>query len=603
VSILEKLPFRSMTSQNNYSPLPLSAIQKIRVGISQYLMLDNPVKKQVVIVNSLAILTAICCLIISTILWFTAGYIEISGVGVLEACIYFTVPIFNYYKKFNAGLLILFMMQAGSALYFGCLLGANISIEALAVFLVSAALLVIRSVTHKWVTIISILVMTIVLKIIWYENLITPLPLSHLNQKLIYFFATGAVLAMNGTVLYFYERAVKKNRRELEALVAERTAELDRANRFKTIFLNETSHDYRNQLNPLLSICQQLAAQTDNKERSGYVHVPVELIRVLYAASRNMNDIANNVLDLAKIEAGKFSDPQPAPFTLKKWMCTLIDTYQYWAKLKDIQIELQFPRSDLPGRIVSDQALLTLIVNNLLSNAIKFAPKSTTIRVNVFTLGPSLLNISVSDDGEGIADTSFIFGLFNSASPSGEGTGLGLPIAKNLTESLGGNLLVHSKPGHGSTFSVRIPLVEYTREITEEDAGGIYEHYFDAKVMVIEDDPMNQIACRYLLKEMSCTCIIADNAQLAIKLAKENKPDVILLDYYLDLKTKAIDVIPLVKQEPDLRHIPIVLVTGNVNKDELAIAQQQADSCLLKPITGDRLNDILRPYLSTKTTA
>lgn len=552
-------------------------------------------KRVIIILNSLALLTSFLCFLISTVLWNTAHEIRISGVGYAMALIYLSVPLFNKAGKTNSALLTIFILQSFSAMYYGALLGPAINIEALAVFLCGAALLIIKSSRYKWAAISFVLTVTVILKVIWYGNLIDPLPLSISNNRLVYFFAAGAVLVMNALMLYFYERAVNKSNRELEALVEERTLALDQANRYKTTYLNSLSHDYRTQLNPIYGLAHELVLQAEDEGMPEQIQVSTDVIRALYASSRNMLDMTNVVLDTARIEAGMYDVPQPAPFSVRQWLYQQLDTYQYVSP-----VPLQLEIAGIPGRIVSDAALLTRILSNLLTNAIKFSRPGGTIIITARATSQHFL-LEVTDQGKGIPaeELEKVFDLYITGSKPGEGTGLGLPISRKIAETLGGTLTATSETGKGSTFRLSIPMVADNSRKTQQQQPHEFEHFYGARVLCVDDDHSNRLLAELQLKRLGCTTAFAASSGEALEKAREVIPDVILLDYYLP-EISGIALLEKIRKDTLLRHIPVIFISGNTNTAEIAAARAHGDGFLSKPIMLEQLYHALLPFLSSR---
>ncbi|MBC9929209.1 hybrid sensor histidine kinase/response regulator [Chitinophaga qingshengii] len=551
-------------------------------------------KRVIIMLNSLALLTSFLCLLISTALWHAMHEIRISGVGYAMALIYLSVPLFNKAGKTNTALLTIFLLQSFSAMYYGALLGPAINIEALAVFLCGAALLIIKSRGYKWSAISFVLAVTVALKIIWYSNLVEPLQLSNSHSRLVYFFAAGAVLLMNALLLYFYERAVNKSSRELETLVEERTLALDQANRYKTTYLNSLSHDYRTQLNPIYGLARELVLQAEDEGMPGQIQVSTDVIRALYASSRNMLDMTNVVLDTARIEAGIYDVPELAAFSVRQWLYQQLDCYQYVSP-----VPLQLKLAGIPGRIVSDAALLTRILSNLLTNAIKFSHAGGTITVTA-RAGEQQFILEVSDEGKGIpaAELEKVFDLYITGSKPGEGTGLGLPISRKIAETLGGTLTATSVVGSGSTFRLCIPMVADPSQQTPSQQPAAFEKFGGAAVLCVDDDPANRLLAELQLKRLGCNAAFAATSGEALEKAREVTPDVILLDYYLP-EISGMALLEKIRKEALLRHVPVIFISGNTNTADIAAARAKGDGFLSKPIMLEQLYHALLPFLSS----
>jgi len=242
--------------------------------------------------------------------------------------------------------------------------------------------------------------------------------------------------------------------------LAQANMQLYELNRLKSEFLATMSHELRTPLNSILGFSDVLASidSLDEKQKRY-----VENIR---KSGRMLLEMINDILDLAKIEAGKM-DLRPSDFRIEHVVQAQCDMARPLSEKKNIDLETHIP-DDLPP-MFQDQARVQQILNNLLSNAIKFTPEGGRISVSVRRDADDYLVMQVSDTGVGIAeeDQQTIFEKFRqgrTAMPTGDpmareysGTGLGLSIVKELCKLLGGEVTVESELGKGSTFTVRLP--------------------------------------------------------------------------------------------------------------------------------------------------
>jgi len=251
--------------------------------------------------------------------------------------------------------------------------------------------------------------------------------------------------------------------RELDQRVdqlAQLNLQLYEANRLKSDFLANMSHELRTPLNSIIGFSEVLTgiAALDDKQRRYATNIQ--------KSGRILLEMINDILDLAKVEAGKM-EVRPAPFDLANLVKAQCDMVRSLSEEKNIQLTIS-ANERLP-QAIQDQNKFGQILTNLLSNAIKFTPEGGMINVDIDDLQDGRFELSVADTGVGIAeeDQSIIFEKFRQSRKvlDGEGltrefagTGLGLSIVKELSKLLGGEVSFESQLGQGSTFYVRLPL-------------------------------------------------------------------------------------------------------------------------------------------------
>ncbi len=265
------------------------------------------------------------------------------------------------------------------------------------------------------------------------------------------------------------EAALRQHNEELETKVALRTVDLsrardeaDQANRAKSAFLAAMSHEIRTPMNGVVGMIDVL-------EQSSLRNAQVEIVKTIRESAYALLAIVDNVLDFSKIEAGHFQvDNEPMDVgAVVEGVC---DTLDHLAGKKGVELTL-FTDPAIPARVLGDATRLRQVLLNLTSNAIKFSSAQAhlgrvSVRANVVKHGlrQVVLEFSVADNGIGMDEETLarLFTPFTQADSSTTrrfgGTGLGLSISHGLAGLMGGGITVHSEPGRGSTFSVRLPL-------------------------------------------------------------------------------------------------------------------------------------------------
>lgn len=406
-------------------------------------------------------------------------------------------------------------------------------------------------------------------------------------------------------------RELKEINERLEERILERTLELERANiglersnRVKNQFIANMSHELRTPLNSIIGFSDILLADAGslNEKQARYAN------NVL-TSGRHLLQLINNVLDIAKIEAGRMTLDY-ATFQLPAVIDEVMTIIQPLADKKAVTLEVKLDTNLI--EITADEIKLKQILYNLLSNAIKFTPQDgrVTLVAEKRTADSSghdgqLLNISVIDTGIGIRaeDVNKVFEEFEqvdgSYSRRHEGLGLGLSLTKKLVELHGGSIWAESQLGQGSVFSFNIPIETSVKGAPELVVSGYEKKQFlpmpDSEfrtgdiaplVLVVEDDlPTSELITIHLVKAGYQVAHAFDGNE-AIKKARELKPFAITLDIMLPYKD-GWEVLQDLKKHDDTKDIPVI-INSIIGNKELGFVLGAADY-LVKPVDGTRL--------------
>lgn len=354
-------------------------------------------------------------------------------------------------------------------------------------------------------------------------------------------------------------------RREIEKALRLSEEVAATASRAKSEFLSSMSHELRTPMNSILGFAQLLGTEpdaplTDNQER---------FVKQILKAGTHLLSLIDQVLDLARIEAGKMT-LSIEPVRLTPLLEETLSMVQYLAAQKHVA-PITVEVGEL--RVAADYGRLKQVILNLLSNAIKYNREGGRISV-VATSGDGQVRIAVEDTGLGIPDDRLgelfqPFSRLGFESAAVEGTGIGLSLSKRLVEAMGGRIGVTSTAGSGSTFWVVLPAAESAAENSRapdsdggKAAGSLSK--LDGKTMIyIEDNPANVLLMEELVKRFDGVRLLtAHTAEIGIALAEQESPDLIIMDINLP-GIDGFAALARLRSQSATRDIPIIALSAN----------------------------------------
>jgi len=412
--------------------------------------------------------------------------------------------------------------------------------------------------------------------------------------------------------LYYRFKLAEQSRyaRLLETQVAERTAELkhakeaaETANQAKSSFLANMSHELRTPLNAILGFAQiiQRSTQLPESHRSQ--------IHSIYNSGQYLLTLINDILDLAKVEAGRielFSEE----IQLHSFFNEIKEMFDVHAEKKDLLFIYQ-NQTSLPFAIYADPKRLRQVIINLLSNAIKFTERGKVEFVVNYV--DQHLHIRVKDTGIGIATDQHaqIFKPFRQAGSKAQkvqGTGLGLSITQKIVEIMNGKLEFDSKLGKGSCFHIEIPvpIVSDSKHQSIEETGSkaiISYHRTDnintaLRILIVDGIADNREILYQMLQPLGFELQIAENGETCLQIVDDWQPDLVLMEMRMFGKPDGLTTTRSLHAKQHLEALPVIIVSGNAFEEDRI--NSHAAGCvehLVKPVEQALLLHMLNKHL------
>ena len=398
-----------------------------------------------------------------------------------------------------------------------------------------------------------------------------------------------------------------RERKRLEQATEAARAQAEAANRAKSDFLANISHEVRTPLNGLMGLIRLLMDSPLDAEQSQW-------LLLMDDSAHTLLGLLNDILDLSKIEAGKMTVETTA-FDVAEVTEKACAPHLAQAATKPLHFDIHL-HPGLPSRSQGDPGRLRQVLTNLLSNAVKFTPPEGRISVSVDPVQGQGVRFVVSDTGIGISpeQQTRVFEAFTQADASTTrkfgGTGLGLAISARLVALMGGRLQLDSQPGKGSRFHFTLPLggtpgrttdtlpLSAPMELAHIQAQ--QQTFEGLRVLVAEDHPVNELLMRQLLKRLGCVTTVARNGLEAVAAWRRGGIDLIMMDVQMP-ELSGLDATAEIRAQEGNgpTHTPIVAVTANaMSGDETKCLQAGMDAYTSKPVSPQALMQAMRDALA-----
>jgi PAS domain S-box-containing protein len=371
----------------------------------------------------------------------------------------------------------------------------------------------------------------------------------------------------------------------------------EESSKAKAMFLANMSHEIRTPLNGIVGMAEQLAqSQLDADQRY--------FIDIMRSASSTLLSIINDVLDISKIESGKFSI-EITPFNLNETIRRTLSIFGEKAKQTNISLDIEL-MDDRGIMHLGDPHRLSQVLFNIVGNAMKFTQAGYVRVTSNLSRGENdicFVSFSIEDTGVGmdIAYLTKVFEAFTQEDASITrkfgGSGLGLSIARSIVHIMGGTIEIESEKGKGTRVNIRIPM-RISNEKTKQDIvemTDLQKSLKGLRILAVEDNELNRMVLQVILKKCEVVVTIAHNGQEAIKLIQEQEFDLVLMDVQMPI-VDGLEATKYIREELKLT-TPIIGLSANAMREEVEICKQAGmNDYLVKPYSERVLVEVMKKW-------
>ncbi len=383
-------------------------------------------------------------------------------------------------------------------------------------------------------------------------------------------------------------------RKAVEERLRDAVARAEQANEAKSLFLANMSHEIRTPLTGVLGIASLLARRDLSDE-------DLQLVKTIERSGQALLQILNDILDLSKVEAGMMS-VSPGPCDVRAVLGEVADVLGARIAEKGLSLEVEVDES-VPRLVEADALRVRQIVLNLAGNAVKFT-ESGSIVLRAACTPPGTLHVEVEDTGIGIeeSDAARLFEVFVQGDTSDtrryQGTGLGLSIARHLLRLMGGTINMRSRVGNGSTFFFDIPAEPLEGAIERDRHSGVPLFRFDARILLVEDDPVSRHVIQKLLAQHGCRIDPVSNGREAVAAWRGGRYDAVFMDCQMPVMDGYEATAHIRGEEAGVTRTPIIAMTAGVMPGQSErYLDAGMDDFLGKPLDPERLQAILARWI------